>query len=335
RAVLAAWKAEPKRAQDKIQDEVWTKAEPLGAFEEQQAPEPVAAAVTRERKADETALPADTAEVLVVKGEVAVLTSRGDVLVGPGRSPLRTIASDAKGIAAEGKTLHVLFAKSPLSDRPAIARYDLEKKKFQGELGAVATRLLWARKDAAVIERDGEVLLVDRENEQRLSGAVGAKLVDTGKGAVLVAPTDREGETRVVRLQSVGRRVDVKKTVAPVRLVTICSIGERVYASDDAGGLLALRSFEIRPVRVGEILGESNSDTAVRRVIGAKARLLIETDQGTFLLQKEGSVPLEVGVDPAATFLRDSVTGELYGLVGRSLRRWDDGRAGWIDVRVE
>ncbi len=337
RVVLRAWRDDPKRAHNLVQGDVWSKAEPCYAFEEERPPEKVAVApppASKERKPTETGLPANTVQVLAVKGEIAVLTSSGELSVGPARDTLRQVAADARGIYAESKTLHVLFEKSPLSGRPAVARYDVEKKKFTGELGAVGTRLLWACPDAVVVERDGDALLVDRETERRLASAAALTLVETSKGAVFLAPSDHPGDTRVVRLERVGRRVDVKRSAVAARFTSACALGDRVLATDATGALHQLRSDGLRPMRVGELLGESYANALVRRVVAAKSGVLLETED-SFVLQRSGSAPLPVGADPAASFFRDSATGDLYGVCGRSLRWWDDGRSGWIDVRVE
>jgi hypothetical protein len=336
RKVLEKWQKNPKMDQSSIQSEVWSSAPPLAVSVPASS---VAAPVdgplqTVERAPEKTPLPENTIKVAIVKGEIAVLTSSGELSLAAPNQGLHVVATEVSGFATDMAALHVLTAKSPLSGKPAIVRLDVAKKQWtKDEFLVSGSALLWARSDAAILERDGSVFLVDGGGERRLVASHGATLVETQRGAVVLAPGEGDGETRVVRVER-ARRCRIDRSHVNAQVVSACAVGDVVYATDDAGTLLELRSDGERPLRVGDLLGGAvkNGQNVTRIAPGSRGLLLVETP-GHVFLQRSGAPGLEIPGLPDVTFLRDTATGDLYSLSDRSLRRWDD--RSWIDVRVD
>ncbi|HZU95247.1 MAG TPA: hypothetical protein VFF73_00960, partial [Planctomycetota bacterium] len=327
--------------QGQVQGDVWAKAAPLARFELDTDVVRVAACAapgelrTCERSPEKTALPEGTARVLLVAGEIATLTSEGGLSIARYGEGFRCIAVDVLGAAADRSSLYALLPEAPVSHASAVVRYDLENERWAEELATEGTDLLWARPGAAVVERGGKLILVEHEKERVLTRSSGARVVDQGNTAYVLAPGEGDGETRVVRLERSYRGVEIARQVVNARLGSACCMGGNLYAADDTGSLVRVRSTGTWvALGVPDDIGQKGEREAVQRVAATSAGLLIVTDKRV-VAWSPGCTAFDVATDPTAGFARDAATGELHSIVGRSLYRFEPSRRGWDPVRVD
>ncbi len=336
-AHLRQWRASPDRSQNAVQTEIWAKVAALTAYIEDgivhsDALEETPTLGTRERPAAQTGLPEDTSRIMVVQGSVAVLTSSGNVTLGLQGQAFLGIASGARGIAADKHALHVLLAESPLSGLPAVVRYDMDKRRFTEDLPVDGTDLLWARSNAAIVERDGKLVLVERDRQRTIAPSHGSAVVDLGDGAMVLAPGDGDGETRLARIRWSRRGCELVRSGVNAKLSSPCALGGTLYAVDANSGLLV----RVRPDGSRTWLGPDDLGTSetLERVAATPRGLVLETPQRA-LVYRPGAALREIDVYRSARLVQDSATRELLALTGASLRRWNEANASWDPVRVD